>query len=182
MRPEINLSDFSYSEEGSQLCNMMHVSGGEDAYGALVSVVPLMPDALCDFFLAMDQSSTYNLNELNLIWLPNPHSYPIAVEYNSGGILPSYRYYRKTVVGENLVKEQISIKCYQIFQNGDTSDYEDNWTNLTAQELLRFFTVLYEAEPKILNNYGNYMHEVEDYFQAMTNLPQMSSQLYNFDY
>lgn len=182
MRPEINLSDFSYSEEGSQLCNMMHVSGGEDAYGALVSVVPLMPDALCDFFLAMDQSSTYNLNELNSIWLPNPHSYPIAVEYNSGGILPSYRYYRKIVAGDDLDKEQISIKCYQIFQNGDTSDYEDNWTNLTSQELLRFFTVLYEAEPKILNNYGNYMHEVEDYFQAMTNLPQMSSQLYNFDY
>lgn len=46
LKPEINLSAFSYSEKGDNLYNMLTVTGGEDAYGNLVSIVPSMPQSV----------------------------------------------------------------------------------------------------------------------------------------
>ena len=43
LRPEINLSNFSYSEKGDNLYNIMYVSGGEDAYGNYLSIAPTLP-------------------------------------------------------------------------------------------------------------------------------------------
>jgi hypothetical protein len=46
LKPEINLSAFSYSEKGDNLYNILTVTGGEDAYGNLVSIVPSMPQSV----------------------------------------------------------------------------------------------------------------------------------------
>lgn len=41
--PDINLSNFSYNDKGDNLYNVIHVTGGEDAEGNYVSIVPSMP-------------------------------------------------------------------------------------------------------------------------------------------
>jgi hypothetical protein len=51
LRPETNLSAFSYSEKGDNLYNIMYVTGGEDADGGYVSIVPSMPACLASILI-----------------------------------------------------------------------------------------------------------------------------------
>lgn len=51
LRPDYNLTSFSYSEKGDQLFNILHVRGGEDAYGNYISLMPPMPLSVRDYFI-----------------------------------------------------------------------------------------------------------------------------------
>lgn len=51
LKPEYNLSKFSYADDGTQLCNIMHIQGAEDAYGNYVSIVPAMPKEVQNYLL-----------------------------------------------------------------------------------------------------------------------------------
>jgi hypothetical protein len=57
--PEINLSNFSYSDNGSNLYNMMHITGGEDAEGNYVSIVPEMPTSVGKLLMEMSKRNAY---------------------------------------------------------------------------------------------------------------------------
>lgn len=52
LRPDYNLSSLTYTEEGEEYCNILQVQGGEDAYGAYVSLFPTITDNIRDFILA----------------------------------------------------------------------------------------------------------------------------------
>lgn len=44
--PSVNASDYSVDYNGEEMTTVLHVSGGEDARGNLVTIVPPMPDAV----------------------------------------------------------------------------------------------------------------------------------------
>lgn len=46
LRPETNLSNFTYSEKGSNLCNILRVFGSEAADGSYVSILPQVPSII----------------------------------------------------------------------------------------------------------------------------------------
>lgn len=46
LRPQTNLSSFSYSDKGDNLYNILHVFGNEDADENYVSILPTMPNSL----------------------------------------------------------------------------------------------------------------------------------------
>jgi hypothetical protein len=57
--PEINLSNFSYSDKGDNLYNVMHVTGGEDADGNYVSIVPTMPLSVGKLLIETSKINAY---------------------------------------------------------------------------------------------------------------------------
>lgn len=52
LRPETNLSALSLTRKSDNFCSLMHVSGGEDADGGLVSILPDMPTDVQNYFLS----------------------------------------------------------------------------------------------------------------------------------
>lgn len=65
LRPEYNLSSFGYTEDSNELFNIMHVQGGEDAKGNLISLLPPLSDELRNFLLKTSSWKTAkNIEEL----------------------------------------------------------------------------------------------------------------------
>lgn len=50
----INLSNFNYEEKSTDQCNILHVSGGEDAYGIPISLMEPVPTELFELFINLD--------------------------------------------------------------------------------------------------------------------------------
>jgi len=50
----INLSNFNYEERSTDQCNILHVSGGEDAYGTPISLMEPVPTELFELFINLD--------------------------------------------------------------------------------------------------------------------------------
>lgn len=49
-RPETNQKSLSVSYDGSELCTLMHVTGGEDAYEQNIPLVPVLPQPFKQYF------------------------------------------------------------------------------------------------------------------------------------
>jgi hypothetical protein len=64
LRPNINLDTFSYSENSNDLYNIMHVSGGEDAYGGLITMISSIPTTLCDLLINLDHDNVQDRTKI----------------------------------------------------------------------------------------------------------------------
>jgi hypothetical protein len=64
LRPEINLNSFSYAESSEDMYNIMHVTGGENSYGGLVSMIDPIPPALCDLLINLDHDNPQDPNTI----------------------------------------------------------------------------------------------------------------------
>lgn len=62
LRPETNLSNFSYSEKGSSLCNVLRVFGSEAADGSYVSILPPTPSVIA-WILDNDTENSIDWNQ-----------------------------------------------------------------------------------------------------------------------
>lgn len=49
-RPEINQKSLSVSYDSTELCTLMHVTGGEDIYGQYIPLVPALPQPFQQYF------------------------------------------------------------------------------------------------------------------------------------
>lgn len=61
--PDINLSNFSYNDKGDNLYNVIHVTGGEDAEGNYVSIVPSMPLSVGKILIETSKINPYVTDE-----------------------------------------------------------------------------------------------------------------------
>jgi hypothetical protein len=51
LSPDYNLGGFSYAESSEDSYNIMHVQGGEDAYGNFISIMPQLTDNIKNFLV-----------------------------------------------------------------------------------------------------------------------------------
>lgn len=49
-RPETNQKSLSVSYDSGELCTLLHVAGGEDAYGQNIPLVPALPQPFKQYF------------------------------------------------------------------------------------------------------------------------------------
>lgn len=62
--PSVNASDYSVDYNGEEMTTVLHVSGGEDAKGNLVTMIPSMPEAVRKWFkIAGFSNSSFNWEE-----------------------------------------------------------------------------------------------------------------------
>lgn len=59
LHPEVNLSAFSYSEKADNLYSVMHVTGGEDAYGNYITMLPELPSIVSEFLIMFSKDNVY---------------------------------------------------------------------------------------------------------------------------
>jgi len=69
--PTVNLNAFTLNKDSSNFSSLMYVTGGQDADGAMVSIIPTMPSMISEW---LDMYQVYEK-------LPSPqlHNYPVAV-------------------------------------------------------------------------------------------------------
>ena len=69
--PTVNLNAFTLNKDSSNFSSLMYVTGGQDAEGAMVSIIPTMPSMISEW---LDMYQVYEK-------LPSPqlHNYPVAV-------------------------------------------------------------------------------------------------------
>jgi len=69
--PTVNLNAFTFNKDSSNFSSLMYVTGGQDAEGAMVSIIPTMPSMISEW---LDMYQVYEE-------LPSPqlHNYPVAV-------------------------------------------------------------------------------------------------------
>jgi hypothetical protein len=69
--PTVNLNAFTLNKDSSNFSSLMYVTGGQDAEGAMVSIIPTMPPMISEW---LDMYQVYEK-------LPSPqlHNYPVAV-------------------------------------------------------------------------------------------------------
>jgi hypothetical protein len=69
--PTVNLNAFTFNKDSSNFSSLMYVTGGQDAEGAMVSIIPTMPSMISEW---LDMYQVYEK-------LPSPqlHNYPVAV-------------------------------------------------------------------------------------------------------
>jgi hypothetical protein len=69
--PTVNLNAFTLNKDSSNFSSLMYVTGGQDADGAMVSIIPTMPSMISEW---LDMYQVYEE-------LPSPqlHNYPVVV-------------------------------------------------------------------------------------------------------
>lgn len=156
LRPEVNLSAFSVSRKTDNFCSIMHVSGGEDADGNIVSMVPTIPVDVQKYFMMLYPHKTNNLNDIF-----KTSSYEYVVIDNDNGTFTRYRKVGMTYVS-------------------DTPNYKP-WTQMTAEEIRNDFnTFEFPNKSKFSTAYTN---EVNDYFNFLSYRAKTGASLfYDFNY
>lgn len=162
LKPEIDISAFSYGEQGSNLFNIMHVSGGEDAYGNYIGILPSMPRSLSTIFMETDIS-----HELQIDSFIDPYKLP-SFWWNNGFL------YKRTF--ETPFYEEITQKITPI-----------NWKECSTINELKDTCLDFYNEMEVDNRLGvektsSERDAIEDYFNRLKNIPHAASFLYDFSY
>ncbi len=168
LRPNINLSNFSYSDKADSLYNIMHVSGGEDANGSYISLLPDMPVTLTTIFIELENPS----NNLNADTIANTKYYLLPTYYyivNNKGIEEYYHKYMKSDGKAEYIKYE-------------GSNIELNWHKTkTINELKNTILYLYSGSDKSRTDISDYTL-LSNYFDELKKTPQASSFLFDFSY
>lgn len=162
LRDNINLSAFSVSRKTDNFCSIMHISGGEDADGQLVSITPTMPKDVQQYFMMLKPISVSS--EAERISIFKTISYPYAVT-EMNGVYTLYRRYANSSLYVELTK-------------GYTP-----WTLLTSEEIENDFNTFgasITGEPFFKSAYSL---ETKEYFNFLKyRCKSAASFFYDFDY
>lgn len=94
LRPENNLQQFSYSEKGENLYNIMHVVGGENADGDYISILPTMPQALSRWLIENFDNSDLSNDELYIFIITHPDHSDIDLSFSDDDMVAIQHYFR----------------------------------------------------------------------------------------
>ena len=162
LRPETNLSAFSYSEKGDNLYNIMYVTGGEDAEGGYVSIVPSMPACLSSILI-----DTYVPKDLVI----NNDYYSNPSFYNDGNDI--WVRYKNASTGN------CKYKQIEPYQNNNT---KYSW--MSAQDnselrniILNYYYQLPEDEQSSVD-----IDSINNFFNELRFVPYAESFLSDFSY
>ena len=180
LRDSVNMSAFSVSRKTDNFCSIMHVNGGEDANGQLVSMVPTMPAGVQQYFTMLKPYSVQNDTER--YELCKSISYPYAV-FEENGVYSLYKRYNN------------SSYFSKIASSTGERKYRP-WTVMTSEEIehdFQNFPQVYEED--IDGNKTFYQLDATSYFSASINADSddyfnflkyrcksASSFFYDFDY
>lgn len=161
LRPNVNLSKFSYGEKGDNLYNIMHVTGGEDAYGSYISIIPAMPSIIAailtqtaeeiDFVPVVDDEASYYLA-------------PYCIYYNG------YVYVRK--------KNDISTSYGNYTNIGTSSKWQDCSTILELQNYIN--NIIFHLDVDEVS--GKDLESIQAFFDELSFVPHAQSFLVDFSY
>lgn len=160
LRPETNLSQFSYGEKGDNLYNIMHVSGSEDSYGELVTILPAIPNMLATILI---NTVTPVNNFSPYITQEEYYLKPYFVNYN--GTL----YVRKKQIIDEYYGQYISI------------DY-DIWTQAEDNFSLQNYINSYISELDPDDYSGQDLEDIQYFFNELRFTPYAQSFLMDFSY
>lgn len=166
LKPEVNLSNFSYSEKGDNLYNIMYVSGGEDAYGNYLSVAPAMPLVISKI---ISETVSIQGDESALIYPPllTDDNYYISPTFCRVQSDPQLLYVKRRI--ENIP---------QYIKTDIIGHWEDS---VNIEELKSFIISCYSflnEEEKTSRD----MEEITMFFRKLQRVPHAGPYLYNFDY
>lgn len=164
VRPDINLSNFSYSENGSNLYNIMHITGGEDSDGNYVSILPAMPFRLASILI--ETQTVRSTPEQSDIYT-NPSFYTdgtdVYVRENN-----SYRKMDKIVGDRESENEPLR--------------YLIKWTEANSnEELSRLILHYYNNLPVDERNIAD-ENDIKNFFAELRFMPHAASFLWDFTY
>lgn len=156
LRPDVNMSAFSVSRKTDNFCSVMHVSGGEDADGNIVSMVPTIPNDVQTYFTMLYPHRTDKPHE---IFKTSSYDY-VVIETSDG----KYNRYQK--LGSTYVFEK--------------ADYKP-WTLMTAEEIRADFNSFTFANGVGFESAQS--NEVNDYFNFLSYRAKTGASLfYDFQY
>lgn len=161
LRPDVNISNFSFNEEGNNLYNIMNVIGGEDAYGGYVSIVPNIPQSLSSLLLELTTINNFKTP------LNDNEYYSLPTFFNNGTNI----YQKKRQDDGSKISYSIDIipnaknwkECKTITELKDTIDYF--WNLIPSNEKAN------EDKEKI-----------DDFFHELKLIPHAGAFLYDFSY
>jgi hypothetical protein len=160
LNPEVNLSQFSTEENGDNLYNIMHVTGGEDGYGNYISIVPSMPYILATILIELS-TKTEILPEIN------KDNY-----YN----LPHFFYDGNNTYKKNLIKTATQIS-YSIVPLDLVT-----WNKCATIDDLENCIIAYWLEIPDDERDANDKILIEKFFHELKLIPHAASFLYDFSY
>lgn len=179
LRPEINLNSFSYAESSEDMYNIMHVTGGENSYGGLVSMIDPIPPALCDLLINLDHDNPQNPNTI-IDSSRNTKEYSI---YYPDFIIGTDK---QTIYRKSLKDEKLTYVQHYVDGKVDTRDWK-KCANSSELEIL--LSSYYRAfQDKSYNPDGVLLNRLEDYseflnfFTTLNKLPYFASFLCDFTY
>lgn len=160
LRPEVNMSAFSVSRKTDSFCSVMHVSGGEDADGNIVSMVPNIPADVQKYFIMMYPHYVRNADELSDVLSNSSHYYCVIENVDH-----TFSLYRK------------SGSVYVLSGPLPTKP----WTQMTAEEIRDDFNSLRLENNKKFDSAQS--NEVNDYFNFLAYRAKTGASLfYDFSY
>ena len=163
LRADINMSAFSVSRKTDNFCSIMHISGGEDADGQIVSITPTMPQDVQQYFMMLNPIKVES--EADRLRVFKTISYPFAVADFGNGV---YKLYRRYAGGSTYISISESYRP---------------WPLLTSEEIetdFNTFSSAYNA-PDLFES--AYSLEVTEYFNFLKyRCKTAASFFYDFDY
>lgn len=156
LRPETNVSNFSHSLKGDNLCNVFKVYGSEDGEGNYVSLVPTIPSVLQDF--------------LPQIAEPSKAAYDDSSPANMQCVDGEYEY--KDGSGHS---KKTGIQWSDVWDCSKNNIYSNSAAANTFESRIRTLW-------QYVNNRMQDDDEWTEYFQYLSLVPSGTSILYDFDY
>lgn len=153
VRPEVNLSNFSISRKTDNFCSILRVSGGEDADGNIVSLMPEMPYEIESFIINNNEWKGKYIEQLKNIFyeyykddigvqtnidISNYFNILENVVKSGGNILYNFDYYYNAgLMQKNVLKELNNIFSIQLRDaNLLTSAYSRQYNRLYSELML----------------------------------------------
>jgi hypothetical protein len=166
LKPDVNLSNFSYSEKGDNLYNIMYVSGGEDAYGNYLSVAPSIPKVVGKILVETESIENKDDASFDLPWLHEDNYY----------INPTFVRIKKDP--KKLYVKRIVNESYLYVDTG----IEVCWEDLRSFDKLKGYIIKCYG---LLNENEKQSSDVEEmtmFFRKLERIPHAGNFLCNFDY
>jgi hypothetical protein len=146
LRDSVNLSAFSVSRKTDNFCSIMHISGGEDASGQLVSISPTMPQDVQQYFMMLNPIHVESESERISIF--NTISYPYAVA-ESNGVYTLYKRYSNSsiyVTAQTNYTPWIKLSTEDIEKDfnsfGTKEDGKPFFSSANSLEIIEYFNFL----------------------------------------
>ena len=169
LNPNVNLSQFGYSDKSDNLYSVMHITGGEDADGNYVSILPTMPGIVAEFLIMFSRRNV--LDEEPEVSIDQPYYYVVRTD-------TGYNLYRKGASGSYIEETYIGTS---VPTKGDEKLFWEDEETITG-----VYTNLINKMEKVSDALGlAYEQNKSDmmlYFKDLINIPHASSSFYDFEY
>lgn len=166
LKPEINLSNFSYSEKGDNLYNIMYVSGGEDAYGNSLSIAPSMPRKISKILI--ESEDIRQKESLGPDWNHlDEKNYYIKPTFVRDPANPHKLYAKAIIDGSYHYVDTGIDKCWE-----DIRDFDE-----LKGYIMQCYNFIGNAEKKPAD-----IEDMGMFFRKLQRIPHAGNFLCNFDY